>query len=333
MHDRRVADVRLAIVSWNTADLLGRCLDALPAALGALDAEVIVVDNASTDGSAEVAAARPGVRVMRNDSNIGYARAMNQGLAGSDAPVLIALNPDTEPPPGSLQSLVETLRRHPSAGLVAPRLLNADGTVQHSVYRFPSLAVAFAVGLPKGLHRAVGRRFWLEGHAPHDQAGPVDWAIGAVHCIRAEALPSPQPYDERSFMYVEDMDLCWRLHQAGWQVWFEPAVAIPHVANAAGAQAWGDDRTARWLHPTYQWYARTRGRFAARSWAAVNAGVLVVKLVFARAGLLLRLPRRHARAVWAAELRRWLGLHGRKLIGGPDAPLLPDQRSGEISSR
>jgi GT2 family glycosyltransferase len=126
-------------------------------------------------------------------------------------------------------------------------------------------------------------------------------------------------------MYVEDLDLCWRLHAEGWQVWFEPAVSVSHVGNASGAQAWGGERTARWLHPTYQWYASTHGRVQARLWAALNTAVVAVKYVFARAGIVLRLPGRTRRWVWAVELREWLRLHARKLAGGADAPLLPDQ--------
>lgn len=327
-------DVRLAIVSWNTAALLDRCLDALPAALGDLTAEVVVVDNASADASADVAARRSWVAVVRNDENVGYARAMNQGLAGTTAPVLIALNPDTEPPPGSLAALVAELGAHPEAAIAAPRLVNPDGSVQHSVYRFPSLRVAAALGLPRAFHRgAVGRRFWLEGHARHDTPGPVDWAIGAVHCIRASALAGRSPYDERWFMYVEDLDLCWRLHDAGWRVWFAAGITVPHVGNAAGEQAWGPDRTARWLHPTYQWYAAIHGPARARLWAAVNTLVVALKLAVALAGLVLRLPGRAPRRVWARELRQWMRLHGRKLRGGADAPLLPLQDQGPVAQR
>ena len=318
-----MTDVRVGIVSWNTADLLEGCLTALPAALGELEYEVVVVDNASTDGSERVPPRFPWARSIRNAENVGYAKAMNQALAGGDAPVFIALNPDTAPGPGSLAALVDDLRRDPTVGLVAPRLTNLDGSLQHSVYRFPSLSVAAAVCLlPTSFHGgAIGRRFWLEGHAPHDRSGDVDWAIGAVHCVRRDALAGRPPYRERWFMYVEDLDLCWRLHADGWRVTFDASVSIPHVGNAAGAQAWGDDRTARWLDPTYDWYALEHGTARARLWAAVNVAGLAVKLVFATLGSLLPLRGRARRRAWAAQLRTWLGMHGRKLTGGARAPL------------
>lgn len=313
---------RVGIVSWNTADLLDECLAALPAALAGLDAEVVVVDNASTDGSADVAARHPGVVVVRNTGNEGYARAMNRAL-DSDAEVLVALNPDTVPPPGSIAALVERLRGDPGAGLVVPRLRNRDGSVQHSVYRFPSVAVAAAVGLlPARLQRgAVGRRFCLEGHTPHDTAADIDWAIGAVHVIRRDALAREAPYRDRWFMYVEDLDLCWRLRRGGWRIRFDPAVDVPHVGNAAGAQAWGEARTARWLDATYDWYALERGVGRARVWGFVNLAGVALKYAGNRLAEAAHLPGSSTRGWWVGQLRSWIPLHARKVLRGPRAPL------------
>jgi GT2 family glycosyltransferase len=270
--------VRVGIVSWNTAELLDRCLAALPAALDGLDADVVVVDNDSSDGSAEVAARHPAVAVVRNEENVGYARAMNQALASGDpVPYLIALNPDTEPPPRSLADLVSALERDPGTAVAVPRLIDADGAEQHSAYRFPSLAVAAAVAfVPVPLQRrGVGQRFWLEGFSDHRLDVEVDWAIGAVHVVRTAALDGQAPYDERWFMYAEDIELCWRVRRAGWRVRLVGGVTVPHVGNASGEQAWGDERTVRWLVPTYEFYALARGEAAARRWATVNWGGLV----------------------------------------------------------
>lgn len=317
-------DVRVGIVSWNTADLLEGCLNALPAAFGERSFEVVVVDNASSDGSADVAGRVPAVRVVRNSENVGYARAMNQALSGSECPFLLALNPDTLPPPGSLARLVEALEADPDVALAAPRLVNPDGSLQHSVYRFPSVRLAFAVAcLPLPLHGgALGRRFWLEGHAPHDTRQTVDWAIGAVHCIRAAALPEGPPYRERWFMYVEDLDLSWRLRQRGWSTLFVPEIEVMHVGNAAGDQAWGTTRTARWLDATYDWYVLERGLVPAWIWAAVSSAGAAGKLAVAAVGIVLHLPRRAWRRAWAGQLRGWLRLHGRKFLRGPRTPLI-----------
>jgi GT2 family glycosyltransferase len=308
--------VRVGIVSWNTAPLLDRCLDALPAALDGVDASVVVVDNGSRDGSPEVAARHSVVDVIvANAENAGYACAMNQALAGAGAEVLVALNPDTVPPPGSLATLARRLVVDPDVGLVVPRLTNHDGTLQHSVYRFPSPRQAAAVLLtPRPLLRGgVGVRWWAEGFAPHDRATDIDWATGAVHVIRAAALDDEPPYDERSFMYVEDVDLCWRLARRGWRRRLDPGVQIMHVGNASGSKAWGAARTDRWMAATYDWYARTFGRQAMRRWAAVNATAVGVHLAGALPGAMLG---SHTRRVRARELARSLPRQVGTLVAG-----------------
>lgn len=318
-----VSDVRVGIVSWNTASLLGTCLEALPAALAGLDAEVVVVDNASSDDSVEVASRPPGVTVVCNETNRGYAVAMNQALAGSDAPVLLALNPDTRPPPGSLARLVDELHAHPRAGLVAPRLVHEDGRVQHSVNRFPTVTVALVVSfLPGRWQRgAIGRRWALPLAPPPDHPGPVDWAIGAVHVIRSAALAGRQPYAERWFMYVEDLELCWWLHRSGWEVRLQPDVVVPHVGNAAGAQAWGGTRSARYWTATYDFLALERGAVRARALAAVNvvgAGWYLLRRLL-RGLLPGRTPPRRATVT---ELAGVVAAHARAVCdpGGGPAP-------------
>lgn len=280
-------DVRVGVVSYQTADELRECLRALPAALGDLRAEVVVVDNASTDNSREVAAAA-GVRLVINDDNVGYARAMNAALEGSGEPTfaLLALNPDTVPQPGSLARLVQVLRDRPDVGLVAPRLANPDGSLQHSVHRFPTVWLALLIGLlPHALRRGrVGREAWLEGFAAHDQPADVDWAIGAVHVIRSAAVTRPHPYSERWFMYVEDLEICWRMRQDGWRVRLEPAVEVVHVGNVAGAKLWGGAREERWIDALYDWYTAVHGRTAASCYALTTGLGLSVKYVVLSAG-------------------------------------------------
>jgi GT2 family glycosyltransferase len=321
-----VPDVRVGIVSWNTADLLDRCLAALPAALAGVDAEVVVVDNASSDGSADRAAAHRGVLVTRNAENLGYARAMNQALAGDGAAVLIALNPDTEPPAGALAALVERLLDQPRAGLVVPRLTNSDGSLQPSAQRFPSLRLAVVAGLvPTRWQRGrLGRRWWLVGADTHDRNEEIDWAIGAVHVIRAEALEGARPYSERWFMYVEDLELCWRLHRQGWTVRLEADIEIPHVANASGAQAWGWKRAQRFWAASYDFDALARSRTHARAWAALNSVAVGLRFVANRAGSrvggVVGEQRRHA----AGELRAVLPVHLRTALRGPVSPDEPE---------
>ncbi len=267
--------VRVGIVSWNTAEVLDRCLVALPAALDGLDAEIVVVDNASDDDSAQVAASTPGVTLVRSSRNVGYAPAMNRALdiAGADdPPVLIALNPDTTPPPGSLRRLVQALVEHPHVAVAGPRLVGTDGRTQHSAYRFPNLRLAAASNLvPRPLQRGgFAERWWLHDRADHRRRVEVDWLTGAVHAIRTAAVAGPGVYRERWGTYVEDLDLCWRVRQRGWEVLLVGDVAVPHIGNLSGAQAFGRDRTRRWLAATYDWYARERGPWQVRAYALLN---------------------------------------------------------------
>ena len=276
-------DVRVGIVSWETAALLERCLAALPAALGSLAAEVVVVDNASSDDSVQVAR-ESGATVVANSENVGFGRAMNVALAGTAAPFLIALNPDTEPRPGSLERLVKRLRDEPRLGLVAPRMLNVDGTVQPSVHRFPSVTLALVMGLvPHALRRGpIGRHFWLDGFADHQRRQSIDWSSGAVHAIRRSALADPEhAYSERTFMYGEDRALCWDLHRAGWDVTFEPSAEVVHVGGAAARRAFGEAIYARKLAAEYDWFEAERGATQAKVWAAVNMIGLGAKLAVA----------------------------------------------------
>ncbi|MGI8663286.1 MAG: glycosyltransferase [Acidimicrobiales bacterium] len=317
-----MADIRVGIVSWNTAELLDRCLAALPAALGDLDAEVVVVDNASSDASAAVARGHDNVTVVANAANEGYARAMNQALAATDAPVLIALNPDTEPPPGSLAELARRLLGNPRAGLVVPRLVNVDGSPQPSAQRFPSLGLAVVSGfLPLPWQRGrLGRRWWLPPAPQPERTVAVDWAIGAVHVIRAEATAGRDPYSERWFMYVEDLELCWRLHQQEWAVVLEAAVAIPHVGNASGAQAWGWTRARRYWAATYDFDSQARSRAHARAWAAVNLAATAAHLAANQLRRARPSERRQSHSDAAGELRALLPVHLRAMLHGPPPP-------------
>ncbi len=315
--------VRVAIVTWNAAAFIADALTALPDALAAWApaTEIVVVDNASVDDT--VARCRSlGVTVIANADNVGYARAVNQAFAGSDAEFLVALNPDARPAPGSIAALLDRLAADPSIGLIAPRLIGDDGRLQHSAHRFPSLALAAITGfVPMRLRRgALGDRWLLEGFAQerHHRVGDIDWAIGALHVIRADAV-GRAPYRERWFMYIEDLDLCDRIHRAGLRVVLAGDVEVAHIGNASGKTAFGNRRETRWLDAMYDWYALTRGSARARLWGLVNSAGLFTKLAVLRA--LQALHRADAAVEAKAQSRRRLAYyHLRKFRRGPRLP-------------
>lgn len=280
-------DLAVVIVNYNTREFIGPCLAALPAALGPLDAEVWVVDNASTDGSVDhVRAHFPWVRVIASPYNGGYAYANNLALRAAgftgDGPLAfrhaLLLNPDTVPPPDSLAQLVAFLDANPSIGVCGPRVVRPDGTLDRACRRSaPTPLVSFyqLTGLarlfPKSRHFARYNLTYL----PEDQQADVDAVVGACLLARGTALRQVGLMDERFFMYGEDLDLCLRVKQAGWRVVYYPAVRILHHKGRSTRKV--SQRMIREFYRSMDLFHRKH--FAPRSPFLVNLGVrLAVRL-------------------------------------------------------
>lgn len=234
-----MCDLSIVIVNWNTRDLLRACLASLSDAARRIACEIIVVDNASTDGSAEmVRTAFPHVRLMALPENVGFARANNLGFAHAQGRYFLLLNPDTWLPPGALDEMTALMDRMPDVGILGPRLLNADGSLQPSCSRFPTLLnIALDCW---GVSRIAPRnrvlaRFKMTWWA-HDTARDVDQPSGACLLVRREAWDDAGPLDERFFMYFEEVDFCWRVRQAGWRIRFTPMPQITHYGGQSSLQ-------------------------------------------------------------------------------------------------
>jgi N-acetylglucosaminyl-diphospho-decaprenol L-rhamnosyltransferase len=266
--------VAVAIVSWNTRELLRECLESLRADAETGAAEVWVVDNASGDGSAAMVRDEFGwVRLEALEENVGFGPAVKRVAAQTETAWIAPANADVALQAGALATLVRAGERDPRAGAVAPRLVLPDGSTQHSVYRFPTLP--FTAAFNAGLYRVwpgLGDRMLLEGQWDPSRPRVVDWAIGALLLVRRRAWEEAGGFDEGQWMYAEDLDLGWRLRRAGWHTRYEPAARVRHAASAATVQAWGDERTARWQRATYAWMLRRRGRARTKATAALNVG-------------------------------------------------------------
>jgi N-acetylglucosaminyl-diphospho-decaprenol L-rhamnosyltransferase len=264
-----VADVAVAVVSYQTREHLRACLASLRGDHDAGRAEVWVVDNGSTDGSADMVHDEFGwVTLVQADENLGYGAAVNVVADHTDTPWLVAANADTVVQRSALAALLRAGRKDPRAGAVAPRLLLPDGSTEHSVHPFPT--VAFTAAFALGLTRPVADRLCLEGAWNAERSRRVPWAVGAFLLIRREAWDQVGGFDERQWLFAEDLDLGWRLAQAGWQTRYEPTAIVEHHESAATTAAFGPSRTERTQQATYEWLHRRRGRAVARSVAALN---------------------------------------------------------------
>lgn len=244
------------VVNHNAGHALITCVSSLRSE--AVD-ELVVVDNASTDGSADALAfAQPDVHIVRSAKNLGYGAGANLGLAEIASEMVIVSNPDVALHSGALRVLVTVLGSDPSLAIAGPRIEEPDGSRYPSARRFPSIADAAG-------HVVLGtffpdnrftRRYRMEG-LDASSTTEVDWVSGAFFMARSQALSELEGFDESYFMYVEDVDLCWRARRAGWGVAYVPEAVVTHLRGVSTS-----------LHPYRMLFAHHRSafRFARRSY-------------------------------------------------------------------
>jgi N-acetylglucosaminyl-diphospho-decaprenol L-rhamnosyltransferase len=230
-------DVSVVVVSWNTRELLARCLESVEAETRGLRVETVVVDNGSTDGSPEMVATRfPRARLVRNEANRGFAAANNQALGFGAGRYALLLNSDAVLLEDSLAHMVRFLDEHPEAGAAGVRLLNPDGSFQWSFADFPSL---FGELL---LLTKLSRLFQpptFPSYPPERsrETRTVDWVSGACLIVRRAAISRVGLLDDEYFMYSEEVDWCYRLRRAGWAVFYLPDARVAHWSGQSAASA------------------------------------------------------------------------------------------------
>jgi N-acetylglucosaminyl-diphospho-decaprenol L-rhamnosyltransferase len=223
-------EVDIVVVAYGSRDLLRACLVSLRAHPPAGGANVWVVDNASRDGTAEMTRAEfPEVELIASHTNLGFAAATNLAIRRSRAPYVLALNPDTQVTAGAIDHVLGLLESNSSIGIAGCRLEREDGTFDHAARRsFPTPLGALAHFTRIGRHPSAPR--WLAQYrAPWVESGPVDAVNGAFMLIRRRALDEVGLFDEGYWMYMEDLDLCYRFGQAGWITWYDAGATVLHV--------------------------------------------------------------------------------------------------------
>lgn len=285
-------DLSIIIVNWNTRDLLQNCLRSIEASAAGLAVQTIVVDNNSADGSREmVRNLHPAVELTNSGSNLGFARANNLGLAGAKAPFILFLNPDTELRPGVLQQMVSFLKEHADVGALGCKIRNVTGDIQPlGLQWFPSpLTELFSLlALSNGTQRRLHRLLPV-----HDAetSGFVRKLFGACLMVRREILEREGSFDDRFFMYCEDVDLCRRITDAGWKLYYMSEAEILHLGAGASAQATSlfsvlmmCESVSKLMHKYYGATGRAAYRLAALAGSSARLLILLPIRILATCG-------------------------------------------------
>lgn len=266
--------VSIIIVSYNTRELTRQCLLSLQPEIANLAVEIIVADNGSSDGSCDMLQAEfPQTRLLALGRNLGFGAANNRAAKCANGKYLLLLNSDTLAQPNFLTKLVEFAEARPDAGVVGPKLLNQDRTLQKGCWRFPTLWNAFAesVGLLHLLRRPSNYRT-----GQYNGVMKVDFAIGACLLIRRDLFEQVGGFDEQFFMYAEETDLCRRLHRLGATVYYNPESRLIHLGG--GSQATPGKRLTQFYTSQELYFQKYYGRAGQKAYRAISIFRCILRL-------------------------------------------------------
>jgi GT2 family glycosyltransferase len=244
--------ITVLVVNWNCGEFLVRCIQSVLRSQPKDPCSILVVDNASTDASvdlllermAEAPTGRASLHVLRNPENVGFARAVNQGIRATDSPLVLVLNPDTEVRPGAIDSLAAALAGNPRAGVCAPRLLHSDGSLQVSVWPnppTPAYILLEGLRISRLLPKRLRAHYLLGKHWDHAAQREVPSFSGAAFMLRRALMEQVGGLDERFEFYGEDAELWFRISRSGWRLLFEPAAEVVHIGSHSARQRWSAD--------------------------------------------------------------------------------------------
>jgi hypothetical protein len=280
-------DLSICMVTQQARDYLRDCLHSIAENLSTIAYEIIVVDNASRDGTLEMLRDEfPAVQGIANDHNTGFTAPTNQALRQGGGRYLMALNPDTLIQPGAVQTLLEFMDAHPDAGICGPRVQNADGSLQKSCRRGdsrPWAVFSYFLGLSRLFPRSKFFGGYHLNHLPEDEINPVDGVAGSCMLIRRKVIDQIGYLDERFFAYQEDADYCYQARQAGWQVYYVPTARITHFGGRGGTRVQPYRSIYEWHRSYWLYYHKNFARdyFFLFNW--LYDGLIGLKLLSALA--------------------------------------------------
>lgn len=245
-------DLTIIIVSWNTAELLSQCLRSIYETGSTFTFEVIVVDNGSTDNSVALVEKQfPKVKLVKNTKNRGFASANNQGLAIGCGRYFMLLNSDTVVLPAAIDTLIQLADQHPNVGMIGPKLLNMDGSLQKSWSSFPSF-----------LSEITGQNFGKRTPVPGiPNTFEVDWIMGACMLVRCDVLQDVGTMDEDYFFYSEETDWCFRIKRKNWKIWYTTNAQIYHLWGGS-TRSGSVIQLVRLYHAKILYFKKNHGNFA-----------------------------------------------------------------------
>jgi len=295
----------IVIVSWNTCDLLVACLASVFKYQPAASFEVWVIDNYSSDDSVLMVRDRfPQVRLIENKNNVGFAQANNQAIELCQGQYILLLNPDTEVKENALDALISFLDENPQAGGAGSRLLNPNGTLQRSCHPAPTLKREFW----RLFHMDALRLYGTYDMYQWDTALPreVDVLQGASLMVRKEILDAIGFMDGDYFMYSEEVDLCFRIQQAGWKLYWVPVSQVTHYGGQSTKQVQTEMFLQLYLGKL-KYFRKHYGRFAGMCYKLLLLWASLIRVIFSPIGLLYKPPMRKRIFVLASQYQRLLG--------------------------
>ncbi|MBZ5557618.1 MAG: glycosyltransferase family 2 protein [Acidobacteriia bacterium] len=252
----------IVIPTYNAHEWIAQCLDSIRAHRPTADYEVIAVDDTSSDDTvAIVRDTFPDVRVFSNEKNLGFGRTVNAGLKASKGEYILVLNNDTWMHAGALDALIGYLDAHPDTGIVGPKVLSGDGSLQQQCRRripTPMAALLYFTGVAKLFPKNPNVAGYLMTAADENATTEVDSVSGACLLVRRSVLETVHGFDEDYFLYGEDMDFCWRTKLAGWKVVYYPQAVITHFGGQGGTGTMRVNATIEWHRAMWIFYRKHR---------------------------------------------------------------------------